>query len=136
MKTDYSKSKSERYNSISNDYMVEEFAKRYGNKNLTFFHAAPGIVATDIYKNSGGSSWVSSGLRCVSGWLGQQPEEYAESLVYIATSPELTPLSGRGLTRDATPTNRIPEHDIPGASEKLWNYSVEVSGLTQSPFNE
>jgi len=134
MKKDYSKSKSERYNSISNDYMMEEFTKRYsGKRNISFFHVAPGIVATDIYKNSGGSGTLSSCLKSLSGLLGQQPEEYAENLVYIATSPELTPLSGKGLTRDATPTKRIAEHDAPGASEKLWAYSAEVSGLTKNP---
>jgi len=134
MKKDYSKTKSERYNSISNDYMMEEFTKRYSGKhNVSFFHVAPGIVATDIYKNSGGSGVLSSGLKCLSGLLGQQPEEYAENLVYIASSPELTPLSGRGLTRDATPTKRIAEHDTPGASEKLWTYSAEVSGLAKNP---
>lgn len=126
----YSKVKSASYNSILNDFMVDELAAQCKDKNIAFFHLAPGAVATDILKNN--NVMGASLMTPVFGWLATSPEDYAEVIAHVAISPEFVPAqSGYLLDKKAQPASRHKFLSQPGAREQVWNYSVETSGLNR-----
>lgn len=124
----YTKLKAVGVNSMANDLMVEELSEQNKGKDVAFFHLNPGFVVTDILHNS--KIPLATFWKSIMKWFGNTPEEYAEIVVHIATSPDFGPEnSGIGVDQNAKKTKRNAFQDTPGARERLFQYSAEISGL-------
>lgn len=124
----YTKSKSLAVNCMATDFMVEELTERTKGNNTAFYHLDPGAVATDLLTNN--NIPLASIATPLMKWFITAPEDYAEVVVHIATAPEFGPeRSGIGLGPKAQPVKAHKFQSTPGAREKVWKYSEEVSGL-------
>jgi len=122
----YGKMKSAAVNSMATDFMMEELTMR--NPSMAFYHIDPGMVATNILVNN--QIPLGSVTQSLMSCIAKKPEDYAEALVHIATSPDFGPSkSGSGLNEKAQVVAKHPFQSTPGARERVWQYSVQTSGL-------
>jgi len=126
----YGKLKSASYNSMANDLMMDELTVRHKDKDIAFYHMFPGMVATNIMSNNNVplASVMDPLVRCIA----TKPEDYAETVVYIATSDEFgSSKSGTSLNEKAEAYKPHEFRSNPENREKLWRYSVETSRLNE-----
>jgi retinol dehydrogenase-12 len=101
---------------------TEELARRLEGTRVTANAAHPGIVRTPMMLRAPGAFRVVSYLSLP---FSISPEEGARTSVYLATSPEVSKVSGRYFTRskEAPTRNRF---DTPANRALLWNSSVAL----------
>jgi len=119
--TAYSRSK------LANIYFTYELSRRLSGSGVTVNAMSPGMVATDFGKNNPvGSVFVPAESRG-----SKTPEVGADTLVYLALSPEVEGVSGRYFqNRDLVETSPI-SHDKETA-QKLWQVSLDMTGQEQT----
>eukprot|EP01114_Cavostelium_apophysatum_P004749 TRINITY_DN15100_c0_g1_i1.p1 TRINITY_DN15100_c0_g1~~TRINITY_DN15100_c0_g1_i1.p1 ORF type:complete len:302 (-),score=64.87 TRINITY_DN15100_c0_g1_i1:169-1074(-) len=67
------------------DAITLEFQKRYPEKR--FYHLFPGVVNTDLAKNSGFSSFLNGMAKGLANLVGRSPVQFADFPVYVALNP-------------------------------------------------
>jgi len=72
-------------NSVYVDALTKEFQTR--NVDLRFYHLFPGLVKSNIFENSGFSSWFQSIFNVIADWFGRDPSFFADYPVFVATHP-------------------------------------------------
>jgi retinol dehydrogenase 12 len=110
---------------LSNILFTRELARRLSGTGVTANAFHPGFVSTRFGDESGG--WLSYGIR-FGKLFALSPEKGAETLVYLASSPEVPQISGRYFykCRPASPTREA--QDDAGA-ERLWAESARLARL-------
>lgn len=117
----YSRSK------LCNILYTRELARRWAGTGVTANSLHPGFVATRFGDASGGLfSYV---VRASKKVFGLSPEKGAETLVFLASSPEVATISGGYFYRChlATPT-RAAQDDA--AARRLWAETERLAGVT------
>ncbi len=86
----------------------------------------PGFVATRFGDQSGGL--LSYGLRLAKGVLAISPEKGADTLVYLAASPELATASGGYFDkcRPATPSKDALDD---ATAKRLWSETAKLARM-------
>jgi retinol dehydrogenase-14 len=95
-------------------------SRRLAGSGVTVYAFEPGFVATNLGKNSGSS--LQSMMFGMVKFMQISPEKAAESLVYLATSPELEGVTGKcfaGKQEKATDEESKSE----SLQERLWEVS-------------
>jgi len=116
----YSRSK------LCNILYTRELARRSAGTGLAANCLHPGFVATRFADASGGLfSWV---VRASKKVFAISVEKGAETLIYLASSPEVATVSGAYFheCRPATPT-RAAQDDA--AARRLWEETARLAGL-------
>lgn len=116
----YSRSK------LCNILYTRELARRSAGTGLTANCLHPGFVATRFADTSGGLfSWV---VRASKKVFAISVEKGAETLIYLASSPDVATVSGAYFyqRRPATPT-RAAQDDA--AARRLWEETARLAGL-------
>lgn len=84
-------------------FFMEELARRNPGR-LSLSHYFPGLVDTDLIKNSPVPGWVSFIwlwiLRPLSWWRFVQPDECGQRILFMASSTRYPPREGRDATID------------------------------------
>jgi NAD(P)-dependent dehydrogenase (short-subunit alcohol dehydrogenase family) len=113
---------------LANILFTRELARRIAGTGVTANCFHPGFVATRLGSQDGGISKIWG----ISTSGAMQPEGGAQTLVYLATSPEVETTSGQYFS------NSRPEwlsknafNDADG--RKLWDESARIAGITGSP---
>jgi len=117
----YSRSK------LCNILYTRELARRWAGTGVTANSLHPGFVATRFADESGGLfSYV---VRASKRAFALSPEKGAETLVFLASSPEIATISGGYFYRChlATPT-RAAQDDA--AARRLWVETERLAGVT------
>jgi NAD(P)-dependent dehydrogenase (short-subunit alcohol dehydrogenase family) len=117
----YSRSK------LCNILYTRELARRWAGTGVTANSLHPGFVATRFGDASGGVfSYV---VRASKKVFGLSPEKGAETLVFLASSPEIATISGGYFYRCelATPT-RAAQDDA--TARRLWAETERLAGVT------
>jgi NAD(P)-dependent dehydrogenase (short-subunit alcohol dehydrogenase family) len=117
----YSRSK------LCNILYSRELARRTAGTGVTANSLHPGFVATRFADASGGPfSWV---VRASKKVFAISAEKGAETLIYLASSPEVATISGGYFyqCRLATPT-RAAQDDA--AARRLWAETARLAGLS------
>ena len=117
----YSRSK------LCNILYTRELARRWAGTGVTANSLHPGFVATRFGDASGGLfSYV---VRASKKVFGLSPEKGAETLVFLASSPEIVTISGGYFYQChlATPT-RAAQDDA--AARRLWAETERLAGVT------
>ncbi|HLW52765.1 MAG TPA: SDR family oxidoreductase [Candidatus Angelobacter sp.] len=110
---------------LCNILYTRELARRLAGTGVTANSLHPGFVATRFGDESGGM--LSLGVR-LAKYLAISPEKGAETIVYLASAPEVANVTGKYFykCREATPTKEAQDDD---ATKKLWSATVKLAGI-------
>jgi NAD(P)-dependent dehydrogenase (short-subunit alcohol dehydrogenase family) len=110
---------------LCNILFTRELARRWAGAGITANCLHPGFVATRFGDASGG--FLSSAVRFAK-LFAISPEKGAETIIYLASSPEVAATSGEYFykCRPATPTAGGRDD---AAANRLWVESAKLAGL-------
>lgn len=110
---------------LCNILFTRELARRWKETGVTANCLHPGFVATRFGDGSGG---FLSGVVRIAKTFAITPEKGAETIVYLASSPEVAATSGEYFykCRPATPTAGGRDD---AAAARLWNESAKLAGI-------
>ncbi len=111
---------------FANILFTRELARRLSGTGVTANCLHPGFVATRFGDESGG--WVAYMIGFWKKMFAIPPEEGAETIVYLASSPEVANVSGQYFhkCRPATPTKEAQDD---AAAARLWSETTKLAGL-------
>jgi NAD(P)-dependent dehydrogenase (short-subunit alcohol dehydrogenase family) len=110
---------------LCNILFTRELSRRWSGKGVTANCLHPGFVATRFGDGSGG--FLSLGTR-LAKTFAISPEKGAETIVYLASSPEVANVSGGYFyqCRPATPTAEARDD---ATAQRLWLESAKLAGI-------
>ncbi|MGO9989987.1 MAG: SDR family oxidoreductase [Steroidobacteraceae bacterium] len=110
---------------LCNILFTRELARRWRGQGVTANCLHPGFVATRFGDGSGGM--LSRAVR-VAKIFAISPEEGAQTIVYLASSPDVADVSGEYFykCRRATPTQEARDES---AAERLWIESARLARI-------
>jgi NAD(P)-dependent dehydrogenase (short-subunit alcohol dehydrogenase family) len=110
---------------LCNILFTRELSRRWRGRGVTVNCLHPGFVATRFGDRSGG--FLSLGMR-LAKTFAISPEEGAQNLVYLASSPDVASVSGEYFyrCRPATPTAEARDD---AAATRLWAESAKLAGI-------
>jgi NAD(P)-dependent dehydrogenase (short-subunit alcohol dehydrogenase family) len=105
-----------------------ELSRRVTGVAASAFH--PGIVASDIYRDSAvirmlAASWLGKALQA-------SPEQGAEPLLHLATTPDPATVDGGYFERFDRKELRGAQASDPDLAARLWERSAQLTGLALS----
>jgi len=111
---------------LANILFTRELARRLAGTGVTANCLHPGFVATGLGQRD--SPLLGIAVRIVMRLRAEPAESGAETIVYLASSPEVAEVSGRYFARcrPATPS-REAQDDAP--ARRLWDESARLAGL-------
>ena len=111
---------------LANILFTQELALREAKHGITANCFHPGYVASDFAKNNG---WLARILMTLGAPLARSPVKGAETGLYLCTSPEAE--KGSGLYFGSGKPHTVGSGaQRPGDAEKLWQASLELTGLS------
>jgi NAD(P)-dependent dehydrogenase (short-subunit alcohol dehydrogenase family) len=110
---------------LCNILFTRELARRWSGTGVTANCLHPGFVATRFGDRSGG---FLSGVFRIAKTFAITPEKGAETIVYLASSPDVDAISGEYFyqCRPATPTAGGRDD---AAANRLWNESAKLAAI-------
>jgi NAD(P)-dependent dehydrogenase (short-subunit alcohol dehydrogenase family) len=110
---------------LCNILFTRELARRWSGKGVTANCLHPGFVATRFGDGSGG---LLSRVVRIAKTFAISPEKGAETIVYLASSPDVNKVSGEYFykCRPAAPTAAARDD---AAAKRLWTASAEIAGI-------
>jgi NAD(P)-dependent dehydrogenase (short-subunit alcohol dehydrogenase family) len=116
----YSRSK------LCNILFNRELARRLSGSGVTANALHPGFVATRFGNDSGGI--MRTVLKIAKPIGAISPEEGAQTIIYLASAPEVAGVSGQYFyeCRPATPTAEARNDED---AKRLWEMSQQIAGL-------
>ncbi|HEX3914041.1 MAG TPA: SDR family NAD(P)-dependent oxidoreductase [Steroidobacteraceae bacterium] len=110
---------------LCNILFTRELARRWAGTDVTANCLHPGFVATRFGDGSGGL--ISSVVR-IAKTFAITPEKGAQTIVYLASSPDVAAISGEYFykCRPATPTAGGRDD---AAARRLWTESAKIAGI-------
>ena len=122
---------------LANIHFTYELSGRLKDTNVTCNCLHPGMVATNLINNDPDSSLMKRFFyKSISPFL-KSPEEGAETVVYLASSPEVANVSGKYFIDKKCVKSSAISYDEDTA-KKLWDVSEQMIkiNLPQNTFNE
>jgi NAD(P)-dependent dehydrogenase (short-subunit alcohol dehydrogenase family) len=113
---------------LANVLFTYELARRLGGTGVTVNALHPGFVATNMGNNIG---WFMRILRPLMNLRALSVEEGAETVIYLATSPEVEGITGKYFFRCKPVSSSAYSYDE-AVAERLWRVSEEMTGKTGS----
>jgi retinol dehydrogenase-14 len=113
---------------LANILFTDELARRLQGTGVTANSLHPGTVATGFGKSQNNPLWLRWGIR-VAGLFMLKPEQGAQTLVYLASSPEVEGISGKFFTKNREANQPAAASDE-NVARKLWDVSARMTGLT------
>jgi retinol dehydrogenase 12 len=110
---------------LCNILFTRELARRLTGTRVTANCLHPGFVATRFGDESGGL--LSYGVR-FGKLFAISPEKGADTIMYLASSPEVADVSGRYFYK-RRPTTPSPEAQDDSAAKQLWAESERLAGI-------
>jgi len=110
---------------LCNILFTRELSRRWSGRGITVNCLHPGFVATRIGDGSGG---LLSRETRVAKTFAISPERGAQTIVYLASSPEVAGVSGEYFykCRPATPTAEARDE---ATAKRLWIESAKLAGI-------
>jgi NAD(P)-dependent dehydrogenase (short-subunit alcohol dehydrogenase family) len=119
--------KAYRQSKLANVMFTYELARRLDGSGVTANVLHPGLVKTGIFRKVG---WVGPLVDRViqSRKRALDVEEGAETIIYLASSPEVEGVSGKYYLKCKAVESSVLSYDVT-AQERLWQESLERVGL-------
>lgn len=112
---------------LANVLFTYELARRLGDSGVTANVLHPGFVATNFGMSNGG---IFKPLFRLFQLGAISPEQGAQTMLYLATSPEVVGVSGKYFDR-CKPVRSSPASHNHEAARELWDASLEMTGLAK-----
>jgi NAD(P)-dependent dehydrogenase (short-subunit alcohol dehydrogenase family) len=112
---------------LANILFTRALAKRLKGTAVTATCLHPGFVRTGFGRGFDGSPVVRNMFRLIS-LFARTPEKGAETVVYLATSPQVQGASG-GYYFDCKPIEPTAAAQDDSAAERLWQVSERLVGI-------
>jgi len=123
-KNGYARSRAYQRSKLANIAFTYELARHFSNQKVTVNAMNPGLVATNVGQAAGGISAKMKGL--VDRIAGLTPEEGAQTIIYLATSPDVMGVTGRYFVKEKSiPTSKI-SYDLEFC-RRLWTLSESLT---------
>lgn len=113
---------------LANLLFTYELARRLDSSGVTVNAVKPGFTKTKLGRNNK-SSPVVLFLRLMTAVAAQSTEKGAETAVYLATSPDVTSISGKYFDKQVTIPSSEDSYNV-AAAKHLWQISEALVGLT------
>lgn len=113
---------------LANILFTRALAKRLEDTAVTATCLHPGFVRTNFGRNNDISPWLKPIFGLIVLLAARSPEKGAQTVVYLATSPEVQGASG-GYYFDCKPTQPSPAAQDDTAAERLWQLSEQLVGI-------
>jgi NAD(P)-dependent dehydrogenase (short-subunit alcohol dehydrogenase family) len=110
---------------LCNLYFTYELARRLEGTGVTVNAMHPGFVRTNMAANNG---WLVRFFLPFIHRNSLTPEQGADTVVYLASSPEVEGLTGKYFVRRQELESDPVSHDE-AAAKKLWGISEKMTGL-------
>jgi NAD(P)-dependent dehydrogenase (short-subunit alcohol dehydrogenase family) len=110
---------------LCNILFTRELARRWRGQGVTANCLHPGFVATRIGDDIDG---LLAGLFRVAKYFAIKPEQGAETIVYLASAPEVANISGEYFYTCRT-AQTTAEASNDEDAKRLWLESAKLSGL-------
>jgi len=111
---------------LCNILFTRELARRLAGRGVTANCFTPGFVATRFGDQAGGL--YALGVRFAK-LFARSAQSGAETLVYLATSPEVANVSGR-FFQNCRPGTLSAEAQDDALAQRLWRESERIAGLS------
>jgi NAD(P)-dependent dehydrogenase (short-subunit alcohol dehydrogenase family) len=110
---------------LCNILYTRELARRWAGTGITANSLHPGFVATRFGDQSGGA--MSFVIRAAKTFA-ISPEKGAETILYLASSPDVAGVSGKYFyqCREATPTKEAQDDE---SARRLWQETEKLAGV-------
>jgi NAD(P)-dependent dehydrogenase (short-subunit alcohol dehydrogenase family) len=113
---------------LANVLFTVELARRLAGTGVTANCLHPGVVATNIWSHA---PWYTQPLIAVGKLFMTSAEQGAETIVYLAASPEVQGLTGGYYERNRiVPPSRLAQDEA--LARRLWERSAALVGLPTS----
>ena len=122
----YSGTRAYRRSKLANLLFTRELARRLKGTGITVNAMHPGVVATRIWKI--GFPPVDAFIQRVISWFMLSPEEGADTILYLTTSPEVQHVSGAYFIK-RRPVSPAPAAMDDELARRLWEASARLVGL-------
>ena len=114
---------------LMNVLFTYELARRLEDSAVTVNAVHPGVVNTGFGHNTG-RLW-STLIKVAQKLIAISPEKGAETLVYLASSPDVAGISGKYWNRKQQ--KRSSEHSYDRQQQtRLWEFSAQITGLGEA----
>jgi len=110
---------------LMNILFTYELARRLGHSGVTANCLHPGVIRTGLMR---GVSPILHGLWQTMGKFFKQPDEGAETPVYLATSPDVARVTGKYF-RYCREFGTTRESYDPALQQRLWDESERLTGF-------
>ena len=110
---------------LANILFTYELAERLRGTGVTANCVHPGPVGTNFGKNNGGLMVLL--FRALKPFM-RTPEQGADTVIYLASSPEAEGMSGRYFGDRKVISSSEEPHDV-SAQKRLWEASEELTNL-------
>jgi len=120
----YARSKAYQRSKLANIGFTYELARRFFDKNITANAMNPGLVATNVGEAAGGFTAKMKGV--VDKIAATTPEEGAQTIVYLATSPDVTGVTGRYFVKEKSVPSSKMSYDLEFC-RRLWALSETLT---------
>jgi NAD(P)-dependent dehydrogenase (short-subunit alcohol dehydrogenase family) len=110
---------------LCNILFTRELARRWGREGITANCLHPGFVASRFGESSGG---LTSRVIAVARVLAISPQKGAQTIVYLASSPEVAKVSGAYFYKCRAVAPSAQARDD-AAATRLWAESAKLAGV-------
>lgn len=124
----YSSSSAYSRSKLYNVLFTRELARRWKALGITVNCFSPGMVATNF--GSGELGRLEPVLRLVVKLLGKSPEQGSQNLVYLASSGEVSSISGEYFAKCRIEVPSVEARNDESAAD-LWQQSLALAGMTE-----
>jgi NAD(P)-dependent dehydrogenase (short-subunit alcohol dehydrogenase family) len=99
-----------------------ELARQLNGTGVSANNLFPGVMKTDLMHNA---PWYA---KLVTAIIGKPPEKRAESVAYLASSPEVASNTGNFFSGKKISDSNAYSHDQ-AVQQRLWDLSAKFTGL-------
>lgn len=125
----YSSWKAYSQSKLANVMFTYSLSRQLTGTGVTANALHPGFVSTGFGRNNGGLMGLFMPL---AQWFAISPEKGAETSVYLATSPEVSAVSGRYFSKCKEKQSSQVSYDV-AAQDRLWEVSEQlIRGVAHS----
>lgn len=129
LRNNYSANRAYGQSKLANLMFTYEIARRLAGTQVTANAVDPGPVATNLFKSEGMASSKSFFLRLgvrIHGLVARPPEQGAQTVIYLASSPEVEGVSGKHWHN-----KRVTRSSVASRNEadqrRLWDLSQRLT---------